>query len=294
MGGSISQDKVDEAEIEKRLSDEDRPAFKTVQKKLNAAKINKTSAQAMCLIDKQTTKEVYFSHLLSDARKSDDLNGDHLPVEVPFIIHSYDSEDADLRRATTEEFRPFCSDYTCEPAYALVQIGNIILEWDETNLLLPRKVGGNPVITATAPSDLAHHSETRLELLLTSQLLNDLTDVVVKYNTKYYYGTLSCNSHHLVRDVLVALEFQGRDAEAFFTQIERNNQVLLRRQKKKEEFNSHKELDDYVRGNVQTMDDEEKRYSRCHYTLFHQWSKLFPQKEAWKCDTTTCQLGALL
>lgn len=294
MGGSIpsvSRSEVDIAETEKHLPDEDRPAFRVVQGKLNAAKVQKTTVQALCLIDKQQTKQVYLSHLLKDAVKSDQLNSSHVPVKITVIVHSYDSKDADFRRATTEVFQPFCSDYTYEPAYASLQIGDVALEWDETSLLLPQRLGDKPIKLATVTSQLAHHSETHLELSLTSDLLSDLADIVVKYNTKYHYGTLSCSSHYLVQDVLDALELPV--PAAILTQIERHRQVLSKRKDKKEEFNSHKELDDYVKENVHTMDDEEKSYSRCHYTLFHHWGTLFPEKEVWRCDPNTCQLHIL-
>lgn len=298
MGGSISDISGSGAsntvDAEKHLPDEYRPAFRTVQGKLEAAKLHKTSVQAPCLINKEKTKETYFSHLLKDAQKSDQPNAEQLPVNVTLTIHSYDSHDArEFRRATSEAFRPFCSDYSFEPAYSSLQIGDVILEWDETSLLLPRSPD-KPLKPATsAPSDRLKHSETRLELSLTSQLLNDLVNVVVKYNTKYFYGTLSCNSHHLVQDVLDALDLQARAPDAFSAQILLHNTVLMTRQKKTEEFNSHGELDDHVRGNVQTMDEEEKQYARCHYVLFHHWTALFPHKEVWKCNAATCQLRAL-
>ena len=298
MGGSVSASgsAASNTVDAEKLPDEFRPTFRAVQGKLEAAKLHKTSVQALCLIDKENTKQTYFSHLLKDAQKSDQSNAEQLPVNVALIIHCYDSHDEqEFRRATTEAFRPFCSHYSFEPAYASLQIGDVALEWDETSLLLPWRLGSDkPLKPATsAQSDRLHHSETRLELSLTSQLLNDLVDVVVKYNTKYFYGTLSCNSHHLVQDVLDALDLQARATDAFSTQIQLHQQVLRKREKKKEEFNSHRELDDYVRDQVQSMDGEEKQYARCYYTLFHHWTALFPQKEVWRCDATTCQLRAL-
>ena len=141
-------------------------------------------------------------------------------------------------------------------------------------------------------AETGQHFDTIVEQLTNikmekEQLVDELVAVAVRYNTKFTYGLFSSNCQYFVRDCLHVMGI--RDKEELFDGRLRDHAAVLMKEGLKgcEEFNSHQDLDDYVRENLQDMNQSELEFCLCHYLIFHAFQKASP-KEAWQCQSHTC------
>ena len=239
-------------------------------------------------------------------------------LEVHLLL--FELHDEHLKRELAHFFNKYVRRFTFGPYHAALKIGSIILEWDETSLIIPHaasdyttEASGRILLFEGNVHDSDSQSESRIQpipvragaettlegftmqinhiLDITEEkdtLLDELADVVVMYNTKFQYGLFGCNCHHFAVDVLQAL---GKDDEAKYFQGKINElaSVLKRRGNVTvAEFNTHEELNNYVHENVANMSLEDLEFCHCNYLLFHAWSKKSPNRIAWKCDSNTC------
>ena len=229
-------------------------------------------------------------------------------LEVTLLL--YELKDEYLKQRVSKLFARYVREFTYGPFHAALKIGNLILEWDDSSLVIPHyNTSGTQVFHGNVHEEELHVAspkeiqvragqERTVEgfmeranvILDISQekeyLLDAVAEVVVKYNTKYRYGIFSQNCQHFVMDVLFALGITDT-AETFKGKLKTLEAVLLQRNDQLE-FNTHEELDDYVRKNIDSMSQEDIEFCHCHYLLFHAWSRKFPDKPAWKCDAKSC------
>lgn len=246
-------------------------------------------------------------------------------LQVELLL--YTLKDGLLSRKIAECFHKFVPECTYGPYHAALKIGDLILEWDNDSLIIPYH--GHPD-EFTAPEEDAAESGRRLMLRATihkgdekreviniptrggaeatafgfqqygsqlmeiteekENLLDALAEVIVRYNTKFEYGTFSCNCQYFVAETLTALGIT--DQAERFREVTKNVFAAFlekRKDKPKFEFNNHTELDEYVSENIEKMDRVELDFCHCHYLLFHAWSKQSPKKSAWRCDPSHCK-----
>ena len=199
------------------------------------------------------------------------------------------------------------------PYHAALIIDDVVLEWNDSSLVIPRRNteeddwisernvhhpwGGSTnslrdlPVRAEADKTRQHFDiiveEIKHITMEKLQLIDALAEVAVQYNTKHTYGLFSNNCQHFVRDCLHVLGITNME-EVFRLE---DHKVILNKEglkgSKCEEFNSHQTLDDYVKENLQNMNESELELCICHYLHFHTFQKASP-KEAWRCQSHTC------
>ena len=242
-------------------------------------------------------------------------------LEVHLLL--YELKDEHLKQETAKFFHKYVHSFTFGPYHAALKIGDMVLEWDDSSLIIPRPASDKEDTTGrtlvfeanvhegNSSSDLeiqevpvragaertlqGINKQVNYLLDITEEkehLLDSLAHVIVMYNTKFHYGLFTCNCHHFAIEMLSAMGKED-DARLFQRKTQEHADILIKRgDKAVAEFNNHKDLDDYVTANIDTMSQEDDEFCHCHYLLFHAWNKKFPNKPAWKCDST-CQSAKL-
>lgn len=199
------------------------------------------------------------------------------------------------------------------PLHTSLLINNsVLLEWNTGGLVIPERYDGHnqhyPIMTSALhrvstvslirydPKDEVHliFEATRNKL----DLLNALIRVISRYNGQYFYHAISRNCQTFVIDALKAMgcqnppQFQG-NLRAYFESLKAGNC--------QPEFNSHDELDRYVRENVISPPREQDRVSlqEKEYLLGQYFQYHIPQMteyeapETWQCPMRNCQMRNL-
>ena len=307
---------------------------------------NQLTDLAEKLIDKEKTKQEYFSHLLMQtetARRviSDDQDTfpggfpnqstradseqrmvEHIRMlEVKLILHELN--DTNLVQTVAGFAHKFVSSFTFGPFHASILIGDVLLEWRPNSLVIPRRIkavhdGDNRAVLfanlhetsfdSHLPSvPLQYEEGVNQETIASSfekikditrekeYLINELVDVVVRYNSKMTYGIFTNNCQHFVRDVLTVLGITDPE-KAFRGRIKQHAELVIARHRKEAtvEFNSHQELDRHIKETkIEKMSRDDLEFAYCHYLLFHAWGKKFPFEGAWTCNRDECQADAI-
>lgn len=311
---------------------------------------SKINDLAKGLIDTEEMKKRYFNHLLKRTNTAIDVafeeaeafpNGYHNEatkkgsqervarkisrvkhLEVKLLM--FELKDEYLKQQLARFFHRYVHQFMYGPFHVAIQIGNMILEWGPSSLVIPHsipnpqtrpKIGGPrmPVFSTTiheAGDDCSSMcSEIPLRagaeqmqegfmrqvniLLDISQekeyLIDELAQVAVRYNKKFHYGLFSCNCQHFAVDVLQVLGIRDH-IEVFKGKLKDHADVLMKRGLDLEgEFNSHQDLDEYVQANIDSMGPDDLEFCYCHYLLFHAWNMKCPDQPAWQCNSQTCQ-----
>lgn len=273
------------------------------------------SKLAWSLSDGENMQRRYFQILTPDCdRKS-----------LQVTIMWKEITDSAKMRAIAEAFKLFAPQFQYGPFWAKVKVGNVILQWDWSNVVIPctevehsggeslsqfplptvQHSGGEslpqpplPTIVDAATGEEDEwtdgHTQYSVESFtveMNSERVHALMDMLVKYNTKFCYGVFSCNCQHFVSDITSALEAQS-SLHRFKDHRVHHEAILKSRGTEvvKEEFSTHSELDNYVRVRLENMDAGELQFCYGHYVLFHAWHEECPIVEAWKCKSSTCLL----
>lgn len=314
-------------------TDEERSKdFQHVYLKLSSLQLNlpedDTMQLALILSSKPRLKEVLLSHLLPQSEQEMAENEEifdtktrHGSTEgarglVARVMYSELKNDG-TRKAMEKAFSEYVDEFTYGPVEAAVQIGNVLLTWDHTSLVIPQLLGeegetscNSPQLSPTllrrgcpsTPGESLHHCndhDVLIDIPLTShedldQVMERVISTVVAYNTHCHYGLFSRNCQHFVTCILKAMGIQNR-RDLFPTRIQNHRQVLQKRgcNVNVEEFNSHTELDNYVRPFIDVMDSDDIRFCYGSYLLFHAMGSSGlsqgEEKSAWRCDKRRCQ-----
>ena len=204
------------------------------------------------------------------------------------------------------------------PLHASLLINNeILLEWNSSSLVIPRFVdphegsaSSGPVLVAATVSDHAHiqcqlpepslraHDEIDLIFDAASskmELLRNLASVVARYNSMYFYDVIFKNCQNFVLDALNAIgcrnkpEFSGTLRD-YFSHLKREGQVRVG-------FESHQELDAYVREKWSTLSQHMMEYLLAQYFLLHMRGEEegagAGRGDCWRCGDGDCMMDFL-
>ena len=253
--------------------------------------------------------ETFFSSM------SEDSAGD-----LSIAIVWRDIASAEDRETLAQAFDKFAPHFQYGPYCATVRVGNVYLLWDNSDLVIPStemspifgefpaQEVDQPAVEATTEfsacrplslEDIQISTTFKEEFVLDmtqnkAEKVTALMDVLVRYNTKYHYGLLTCNCQHFISDVLDALEAKGQ-VHSYEDCLPHHSRVLEFRGLEviKEEFNTHEELDTYVNIRLEDMDTGELYFCYGHYLLFHAWSLECPLLTAFKCCAVSCRFREL-
>ena len=213
------------------------------------------------------------------------------------------------------------------PLHAALQVGNVILEWNDSSLVRPHFCDFEDQLLQSDVQGLSQWAEftsqqygkvraavtssdyqKQIELVyhVTAEKhrqIKALVDVIIKYNTTYYYNLFDRNCQHFVADALKALgvekptEFTGGLREYFKALKEgRSSSVYAK-------FANHAELDKYVKekedsGEIKTMTQNDLEFLLAQCFRFHLEQKSQLQdKNAdlsnWVCTESSCCMDRL-
>ena len=233
------------------------------------------------------------------------------------------------KRTMEKAFEHYVSDFSYGPVNATVQINNVLLQWNHSSLVIPQlvveedgEIAGNKLtpLLPQVTNDGSEHTrllstEARfgstdqecysfnkcIDVPFTGhadlhQLVAQVASVIVSYNMQFHYGILGCNSQHFVCSILRAMHTRNY-SDLFPVELHKHRQLLRVRgyRMKFLQFNSHAELDDYVRRHIDSMSSEDIRFSYCSYLLLHamdnslrRWGALEVQENRCHCSRKTC------
>ena len=182
--------------------------------------------------------------------------------------------------------------------HAAIIIGDIVLEWNDSNLVIPRHqshsqwifrgsvhshkegsmqgVLGEPVPVRASREEteegFARIIDNLEHIRMEKEVLVDvLVEVAVCYNTKHEYGILSNNCQHFVKDCLKVIG-SSRDSTPFEGKVKVLVDHLTREGVNStvtDDFATHEELDAYIDTHFSEMTVADLEYCICLYHLFH-------------------------
>ena len=244
--------------------------------------------------------------------KQDVARSCHLPVKL--ILSK-------LRRGRPPLANTFTSLLRFEygPLHAALQVGEVLIEWGRESLVVPhfepivpgrdlqfhvhgqgefREVAGQ-FVREMSMADYApgRNTEQKVDVLYRSvveknRLIENLVDVIVKYNREYKYGLFNCNCQHFVRDAMSALgikqtpQFSGKLSEYY--------ERLKDGKTKLPEFQTHESVDRYVEENFDELSQHDMEFLLCQY-FHHHYADLERAEDAdnWKCTLASCKSDML-
>ena len=151
--------------------------------------------------------------------------------------------------------------------HAAVLVDDVLLEWDDGNVIIPRRVSGEDKFIFEADVNETGEyfnriAEVRPQLhdepktpedegdilcrTLTQKLefINQIIAVVVEYNKAYYYNSISRNCQHFVQAVLKAAKIRGR---RFSTENEEYLKLVRQgKMRVPQSFRDHQAIDSFV------------------------------------------------
>lgn len=214
------------------------------------------------------------------------------------------------------------------PLHVALQVGDVILEWDDSSLVSPSRCDYEDRVMELgiqphskwfsftreqhsrmrkAAKDLDFPEQIELTYIVASEkkkLIDNLIDVIVRYNNHHYYSLFSRNCQDFVREALEALEvklpseFTGGLGKYYKALIKGKTPSVP------SEFPSHSALDRYIlskkRANtISRMPQHDLEYILTLYFRFHLESKSKLRKqhaalEEWECGEVHCCMEAVV
>ena len=204
------------------------------------------------------------------------------------------------------------------PLHAALVIDDVLVEWDDTSLVIPStdekewvfqtrlQSRYDKVAKAMKPElrdsarkmDLERQIEQVFEVTKEKQqAISQLIEVIIHYNKHYEYSVLTRNCQHFVIDAMKAL---GIDKVPQFTGVFQDYFKELKRGKSTnilEKFETHAALDEHVNRIIKPgLSQHDLEYLLCQYFMFHVSSrKLSPygQDQEWKCEEESCRMSEI-
>ena len=215
------------------------------------------------------------------------------------------------------------------PLHAALQVGDVILEWNDSSLVVPHFAEHDDRLMKTdvrhltdwvsftsgevprvreAIQMLDYRKQIELIYKVTAEkqrLIDNLVEIIITYNRQYYYDIIRRNCQHFVTDALKALgvsepiEFTGGLGEYFRALKQGRSKVLQGK------FTNHVHLDTYVRekeqnGEISQLTRHDLEYLLAQYFRYHLEQKtrlLRDNKEAelgeWSCEVKGCCMERL-
>ena len=244
-----------------------------------------------------------------DQQKTDAAVAASLPVKLTL---------SKLRRAVPTAAAPFTAflRFAFGPLHASLVIGNICVEWDDGSLIVPVPVSDIPgdfqarldqeaswqggVGQAVKAMSMANrnHLDTPVKLKILydgrdnkKRLLEALCELIVQYNVHKKYSLFRCNCQHFVKDALQVLRIRVEDTLKFEGSLGNYFDDLKRGKEIRCQFDSHEDLDAYVKDAMGSLEIRDKEYLLCMYFQFHssETKILTPEEQdEWKCSIKSC------
>ena len=242
-------------------------------------------------------------------------------LEAKLILHEL--KDGRLIQQMANSVAKHVDSFTFGPFHASILVSDVILEWRPNSLVIPYRIGQvddkdhkavlftnlhETSVSQQLPTVPLHYEPgvDQDTVAMTfeqikgitrekDQLIDELADIVVRYNTKMHYGIFTNNCQHFVKDVLTVLGITNPE-EVFRGKIKQHADLVVARARRESivEFNSHQELDNFIQQqNIDEMSRDDLEFAYCHYLLFHVWGQRFPHEEAWRCTPDKCQASAV-
>ena len=231
--------------------------------------------------------------------------------------------------AMERAFEHYVSDFSYGPVNATVQINDVLLRWNHSSLVIPQlvveedgEIAGNqhtPLLPQVTNGDREHTTLLSTEAGFGStdqecysfnkcidipftghsdlhHFVAQVASTIASYNMHFHYGILGCNSQHFVRSILRAIHARNY-SDLFPMKLHKHRQLLRVRGRtvKFLQFNSHAELNNYVRRHIDSMSSDDIRFSYCSYLLLHtmnnslgRWEALGVQESQSHCNRKTC------
>ena len=307
------------ADLAEKLIDKEK-----IKKEYFSHLLKQTEGARNAIKDEQNTFPTGFPNQ-GTRRASEQRMAEHIEqvsnLEAKLILHEL--KDSHVIQQVAHFVNKHIKSFTFGPFHASILIGNVLLEWGPDSLVIPHKVSEvhNKDVKAVLftnlheqPFDgqiptipLTHEEGASQETVASSfeeinditkekdQLIDELADVIVRFNSKMTYGIFTNNCQHFIRDVLYVLGITDPE-KVFRGRIKQHAAIVIARDKQKAtvEFNSHMELDRYIQaGNIDAMSHDDLEFAYCHYLLFHAWGQRFPYEDAWRCNPNECQASKL-
>lgn len=228
-----------------------------------------------------------------------------------------------LRRAVPTAAVPFTAllRFAFGPLHASLVIGNICIEWDDSSLIVPQPVpdipgdfqarldqeaswqgGVGQAVKAMSMANRNHlDTPVKLNILYDSRdnkrrLLKGLCDLIARYNVHKKYSLFRCNCQHFVKDALQVLRIRVEDTPKFEGSLGNYFDDLRRGKDVRSQFDSHTDLDAYVKDAMGSLEMHDKEYLLCMYFQFHssETKDMTPEEQdRWKCSVKSCQCEQL-
>ena len=203
----------------------------------------------------------------------------------------------ELRTPTSRFFSRFSSLFAFKygPLHAAIQIGDMVLQWGTTSLVIPERYDpGDPifqtdfkhatvgaevtarmqpkVVEAVENMNYSEQIELQFEHAIGMEdMIEKVKKVVVRYNRNYYYNVVLRNCQTFVDDVMK--EIGVKNAPQKLTGKLQEYFKLLTAKKSKtipSDLPTHEDLDKYVRDlDMSTLTKHDKEYLLCLYFQFH-------------------------
>ena len=204
------------------------------------------------------------------------------------------------------------------PLHAALQVGDVTLEWDTSNLIVPHCQNMIPDIqtdirkgTAAmrcvtekeaeirdAVNELNFNEQTELMYdvsVSNRKMIEELVKLICKYNRFYEYHLIGRNCQTFIIEAMKALgivkppSLTGRLKE-YFTELKKGKKNVP------DDFSTHKELDRYIKdsqgtGEFDQLTQHDKEFLLCLYFKFH--LEGMKESKGEKCSVQTCMMGDL-
>ena len=200
--------------------------------------------------------------------------------------------------------------------HAALMVGDVTIEWADSSLVIPSNhQHAKSIFRAdmqrhskwvefvsqrrmeTARGDMSYGEQIDLMVDLTTEkkrLIDDLIDLIVRYNKLYYYHPLTRNCQDFVIDAMKALrilnpvDFSGK-LGGYFQNLKKGQRSGLLSDS---DFTTHQELDSYVVENFDKLKQDDLEYFLCHYFSFHLLAGM-EDPATWECQVCNCQMPHL-
>ncbi len=200
--------------------------------------------------------------------------------------------------------------------HAALIIGDVIVEWDDTSLILPIMEEKQWVFQARLESkydkfaqnmkpemrDSAHKMDIQKQIEQIFEVtkekqeaINQLVDLIVHYNEHYEYNVLTRNCQHFVIDAMKALgieevpQFTGVFKD-YFEELKQGKSIDIL-----DKFEDHAALDQHVNSILKPgLSQHDLEYILCQYFMFHvscQKNSSRAQDPDWCCEEETCRMS---
>lgn len=203
----------------------------------------------------------------------------------------------ELRRPISRFFSKFSKIFALKygPLHAAVQVGDVMLEWGTSSLVIPERYDPGDTVFQTdlknkstaakvamdmqsrladAVQKMDYNEQLDIQFEATKgveEMIEKIKEVIVKYNRFRYYKVVVCNCQTFVNDILK--EIGAKNVPGSLTGKLKDYFYCLTTKKSKgmpSDFSTHESLDEYVRSqDLKKLTQHDKEYLLCLYFQFH-------------------------